>query len=43
MNSDLVFWGVTLIPLLGPLFYLCVRSPLISLPSDAVEQQPSIA
>jgi hypothetical protein len=43
MSSNLLFWGVTLIPLLGPLFYLCLRSPLVALPSDPVEQHPSVA
>jgi hypothetical protein len=43
MKSDRLFWGVTLIPLFGPLFYLCIRSPLISTPSsNAVEQQSSV-
>ena len=28
MNNSLLFWGAALLPLLGPLFYLCVRSPL---------------
>ncbi|MGB3533482.1 MAG: DUF2834 domain-containing protein [Microcoleaceae cyanobacterium] len=42
MTSAALFWGVTLIPLFGPLFYLCVRSPLISTPSNSVNQSSSI-
>ncbi|MGE5656665.1 MAG: DUF2834 domain-containing protein [Actinomycetota bacterium] len=29
MQSSLGFWAVTLVPLLGPLAYLCVRKPLL--------------
>ncbi len=33
MDSSIAFWAVSLVPLLGPLAYLCVRSPL----PDSVE------
>lgn len=28
MNNPIAFWAVALVPLLGPLVYLCVRSPI---------------
>ncbi|ERT08145.1 putative membrane protein [Lyngbya aestuarii BL J] len=42
MNNSFLFWGVALLPLLGPLFYLCVRSPLSATPSETEtnQQQP---
>ncbi len=42
MNHPLWFWGVTLLPLFGPLFYLCVRSPLTVNPpqTQSNSQQP---
>ncbi len=42
MNSSKLFWGVSLMPLFGPLFYLCIRSPLASVtPSDSLDQPSS--
>jgi hypothetical protein len=29
VNKDSIFWAVTLLPLIGPLAYLCLRPPLI--------------
>ncbi|KKD37103.1 MAG: DUF2834 domain-containing protein [Limnoraphis robusta] len=44
MNNQLLFWGVALLPLLGPLFYLCVRSPKTPTPPQTqVNQQQSQA
>lgn len=41
MNNSSLFWAVALLPLLGPLFYLCVRSPLtITSGETEVNQQP---
>jgi hypothetical protein len=30
LNNPLVFWAVALVPLLGPLAYLCLRPPLVN-------------
>ncbi|MEB3282218.1 MAG: DUF2834 domain-containing protein [Lyngbya sp.] len=41
MSNSLLFWGVALLPLVGPLFYLCVRSPLTPGSGQTeVNQQP---
>ncbi|WP_413163271.1 DUF2834 domain-containing protein [Capilliphycus salinus ALCB114379] len=41
-QNSILFWVVALLPLVGPLFYLCVRSPLTPAPdeSEATPQQP---
>lgn len=43
MNNNILFWGVTLLPLFGPLLYLCIRSPLISIDANSVQQSRMIA
>ena len=34
LSDDRIFWAVSLVPLLGPLVYLCLRPPL---PESATE------
>ena len=34
LSDHRIFWAVSLVPLLGPLFYLCLRPPL---PESATE------
>lgn len=43
MNNDILFWGVTLLPLFGPLLYLCIRHPLISTSADSLAQPTAMA
>ncbi|MDY7023302.1 MAG: DUF2834 domain-containing protein [Cyanobacteriota bacterium] len=41
MKNPILFWTVALIPLLGPLLYLCVRSNLTDAPqAQPLQQQP---
>jgi hypothetical protein len=36
MQSSLLFWSIAVIPLLGALFYLCVRKPCIESDQDLI-------
>ncbi|MGB3404764.1 MAG: DUF2834 domain-containing protein [Microcoleaceae cyanobacterium] len=43
MNNNFLFWGVTLLPLFGPLLYLCIRDRLISIDVDLLEKPTVMA
>jgi hypothetical protein len=36
MKNSLLFWSITIIPLFGALFYLCVRKPLLEVSGDVI-------
>lgn len=43
LKNPALFWAVALVPLIGPLLYLCLRSPLADFDQDVVSdrQQPA--
>lgn len=42
MHNSVGFWAVTLVPLFGPLAYLCVRKPLPGVAVQTVSNQPIV-
>ncbi|MEG4349046.1 hypothetical protein QUA74_04800 [Microcoleus sp. LAD1_D3] len=34
LSDDRIFWAVSIVPLLGPLVYLCLRPPLPESPTQ---------
>ena len=42
MKNPAIFWLTALIPLFGPLAYLCLRSPLPEVSSQASASQKSV-
>jgi hypothetical protein len=40
INDSRIFWAVALIPLFGPLVYLCLRPPLAETSPKKVETRP---
>lgn len=41
LKNRQLFWLVALLPLLGPLMYLCIRPPLTDLGTEVLPQQPA--